>query len=120
MLTALRDNVTRKARNKRVDVVRVSNRRGKQASERKERKGDALATVFLLNNYHYILKTVQGSGLKGCHDNEQIDDVVVVDDVHDRNRQCDDGGGPLCAAVQRARRGASEHAPSLIETFSFF
>jgi hypothetical protein len=33
-------------------------------ARRKPKRGDALATIFLLNNYHYIHKTVQNGGLK--------------------------------------------------------
>ena len=45
VLTALRENLEAKAR-------------------RKEKKGEALSAVFLLNNYHYIVKTVQSCGIK--------------------------------------------------------
>jgi len=45
VLDALKENLEAKAR-------------------RKEKKGEALSTIFLLNNYNYVLKHVQASGLK--------------------------------------------------------
>jgi exocyst complex protein 7 len=45
VLDALKENLETKAR-------------------RKEKKGEALSTIFLLNNYNYVLKHVQASGIK--------------------------------------------------------